>query len=203
MPNYNEARLAPFTLLDEPELSFRPDDSRRDVNPLRGLSDHGPYSSDSFSQYVPRLRLATIAPTGGVEGLRQLLQTLRGKQQPGDRLEYVPPYPGFEKLFGVPLGPASKEAHFRWPDDLQALAPDGTPQQRLMHGIRDVINRLILNRDQFDAVFIHLPDTWKMAFRGVGFDVHDSIKALCAGAGIPTQVINDRAFTFPYKASLA
>jgi hypothetical protein len=115
----------------------------------------------------------------------------------------VPPYPGFEKLFAVPLVPAPRDAHIRWPDDLQALGPSGTPQERLMHGVRDAINRLILVRDQFDAVFIHLPDTWAVAFRGVGFDVHDSIKALCAGVNIPTQIINDRAFTFEYKVSLA
>lgn len=203
MPNYNQSRLAPFTLLDEPDLSFRSDDTLRDVNPLRGLVDHGAYSADLFPQYVPQLRLATISPTSGREGLRQLVETLRNRQLPGDRPEYVPPYPGFAKLFGVPPVAAPKDAHIRWDDDLQALAAEGSPQERLMHGVRDAIKRLILVRDQFDAVFIHLPDTWKVGFRGQGFDVHDSIKALCAGAGIPTQVVNERAFTFQYRASLA
>ncbi len=35
------------------------------------------------------------------------------------------------------------------------------------------------------------------------FDAHDVLKALGAKYNIPTQVLNDRVFTFSYKASLA
>tara|TARA_R110001599_G_scaffold230879_2_gene430187 strand:- start:930 stop:1988 length:1059 start_codon:yes stop_codon:yes gene_type:complete len=65
------------------------------------------------------------------------------------------------------------------------------------------LERLSLIRDQFDVVLVHLPDTWQMAFHAPGFDAHDALKAIGASHGIPTQVINDRVFKFPYKASLA
>lgn len=201
--DYITSKLPPFTLLDEPELTFKPGNALVDVSPLRGLDRHGPYSSASFPLYIPQLRLATLGPASGLQRVGDLVKTLRDTHQPGDRKEYVPPYKGFEKVFGVPLVAAAKEAHIRWPDDLMALGPEGSPPQRLMHAVRAGINQLAQSRDQFDVVLVHLPDAWEVAFRGIGFDAHDSIKALAAGHGIPTQVINDRAFTFSYKASLA
>ncbi|QFT20976.1 hypothetical protein FIV02_05220 [Pseudomonas sp. THAF187a] len=65
------------------------------------------------------------------------------------------------------------------------------------------MQRLALVRDHFDVVLVHLPDAWQIAFRAPGFDAHDALKAIGAGHGILTQVINDRVFTFGYKASLA
>jgi len=201
--DYAASKLAPFTLLDEPNLTFEPGDERLDVSPLRGLDTHGPYSSGSFPQYTPQLRLATLGPAAGRENMAQLVNTLRSPQTPGDRREYVPPFGRFQDVFGVPLVAAARDAHIRWPDDLQALGPDGSPPARLMHAVRDGLNRLALIRDQFDVLLVHLPDAWEVAYRGVGFDVHDSIKAIGAAQNIPTQVINDGAFTFRYKASLA
>ncbi len=55
------SRLPPFTLLDEPLLSFSPSDSAQiDVHPLRGLVNFGPYSKDSFGGYTPQVRIATV-----------------------------------------------------------------------------------------------------------------------------------------------
>src|SRR5438552_2643528 len=131
--DYSVSKLPPFTLLDEPNLTFRPDDTLLDVSPLRGLHRHGPYSSKSFPLYTPQLRLATLGPASGREQMVQLVNTLRGSHRPTDRSEYVPPYKGFEKLFGVPLiGAPVKEAHIKWPDNLSALGPDGPPAARLM-----------------------------------------------------------------------
>ena len=201
--DYSVAKLPPFTLLEEPALTFKPGDRSLDVSPLRGLDRHGPYSSASFPSYTPQLRLATLGPANGAQKVAQLVKTLRETHQPGDRKEYVPRYRGFESMFGVPLVAGSKGTHIKWPDDLMALGPEGNPPQRLMHAVRAGISQLILARDQFDVVLVHLPDAWEIAFRGTGFDAHDSIKALAAHHGIPTQVINDRAFIFEYKASLA
>src|SRR6185436_16886955 len=146
----------------------------------------------SFPLYIPELRLATLGPGSGVQRVGQLVKTLRDTHQPGDRKEYVPPYKGFAKVFGVPLVAAAKDAHIRWSDDLMALGPEGTPTQRLMHGVRAGINQLSLARHQFDVALVHLPDAWEIAFRGIGFDAHDSIKAIAVEHGIPTQIINDR-----------
>src|SRR5690606_7008863 len=54
-------------------------------------------------------------------------------------------------------------------------------------------------------VVVHLPDRWAHALRTEAFDAHDTLKALGAQAGVPTQVVNDRAFAFgdKFPASIA
>lgn len=201
--NYTASRLPPFSLLDEPLLTFNPDDTSVDVNPLRGLDRHGAYSRSAFVSYTPSLRIATLGPASGWGKLRTLVNTLRSSHEPSDRKEYVPAFRGFERVFGIPLVAATAEAHIKWPDDLSSLGPDGPPHMRLMNGLRDSMNRLALVRDQFDVVLVYLPDAWQAAFKAPGFDAHDALKALGAAHSSPTQVINDGVFTFNFKASLA
>lgn len=202
--DFSASKLAPFGLIDEPHLTFDPSDQSLDVNPLRGLDAFGPYSDSTFRTYTPQLRLASIAPSSGLPGLRTLIETLRTSHAPADRKEYVPRFRGFAEVFGVPLiGAPIGGAHIKLPDDLNQLSLSGSPQERLMHALRSGLDRLMLIRDQFDVVLVHLPDAWQVAFRAPGFDAHDALKALGAGYGIPTQVINDRAISFTYKASLA
>lgn len=198
------SKLAPFGLLNEPRLTFDPSDQSLDVSPLRGLDTFGPYSGSTFRTYTPKLRLASIAPSSGREGLRKLIDTLRVSQAPGDRKEYVPRFRGFAEVFGIPLiGAPTREAHIKLHDELTVLGQSGSPHERLLQALRSSLDRLMLVRDQFDVALVHLPDTWQIAFRAPGFDAHDALKALGAEYGIPTQVINDRAITFDYKASLA
>lgn len=202
--DFDTSKLAPFALLEEPQLTFNPSDTSLDVNPLRGLDSYGPYSSSTFRTYTPALRLASIAPASGLAGLKNLIDTLRSSQKPGDRKEYVPHFRCFSNVFGVPLlGSQASSAHIKLPDDLQALGGSGPAHARLMQALRGGMDRLRLVRDQFDVALIHLPDAWQTAFRAPGFDAHDALKALGAEYGIPTQVINDRAINFGYKASLA
>lgn len=202
--DYKASRLPPFALLDEPQLTFDCDDTSLDVNPLRGLDRYGPYSSATFSAYTPALRIATLAPASGWAGMRQLIETLRSSHQPSDRKEYVPAFRGFEQIFGVPLVAApTSSAHIKCSDTLGGLGESDPPHLRLLNTLRDGMSRLALVRDQFDVALVHLPDAWQVAFRAKGFDAHDALKALGASYSIPTQVINDRVFTFNYKASLA
>ena len=61
MANPALTKLPPFTLLDEPDLSFSPSDvTQVDVHPLRGLLNFGPYSKGSFGSYTSRVRIATV-----------------------------------------------------------------------------------------------------------------------------------------------
>jgi hypothetical protein len=96
------SRLPPFTLLDEPLLSFSPSyPAQVDVHPLRGLVNYGPYSKGSFGGYISRVRIATVGPESAFKRRGELMASLRGAHKPSDRSEYVPPYPGFEQLFHV------------------------------------------------------------------------------------------------------
>jgi hypothetical protein len=167
---FDASKLAPFGLLNEPQLTFDPSDRSLDVNPLRGLDAFGPYSVSTFRTYTPELRVASIAPSSGWAGLRNLIDTLRASHAPGDRKEYVPRFRGFAEVFGVPLtGAPTGGAHIKLHDDLSGLGQSGSPQERLMQAVRSGLDWLMLVRDQFDVVLVHLPDAWQIAFRAPGF----------------------------------
>lgn len=90
MANPTLSELPPFTLLDEPNLSFSPSDTAQvDVHPLRGLLNFGPYSKGSFGGYTPQVRIATIGPQSAFHRRGDLMKLLRGVHQPSDRSEYV------------------------------------------------------------------------------------------------------------------
>lgn len=202
--DYLRSKLPPFSLLEEPELAFSPDDSSVHVNPLRGIDRFGPYSSSSFEAFTPELKIATMGPVSGWSNLKELVNTLRSPHQPSDRRTYVPAFRGFENIFGVPLVAARNPgAHIKWADDQGVAGSGATPQERLLQAFRTGLMRLASLREEFDVVLVHLPDIWEAAFRGEGFDAHDALKAMAAEQGIPTQVINDRVFSFGFKASLA
>jgi hypothetical protein len=199
----NASKLPPFTLVDEPLLAFSPsDDAQVDVHPLRGLVNFGPYSKGSFGGYTSRVRIATVGPESAFKRRGELMASLRSSYQPSDRSEYVPPYPGFEQLFRVQLE-AARGAHIKWPESLTQLPGDGDPQARLFQAMEAAVRRLDMVRNEFDVVLVHFPDSWAPATRSKFFDAHDALKALGAKYNIPTQVLNDRVFTFNYKASLA
>ena len=198
------ARLPPFTLLDEPKLSFSPSDPTHvDVHPLRGLANYGPYSKGAFSSFTSRVRIATVGPESAFRRRGELMRSLRNVHRPSDRSEYVPQYLGFERLFRVALESAPRDAHIKWPEHLHDLPGEDALQTRLLLAMEAAFRRLDLVRNEFDVVLIHFPDSWNPATRGKFFDAHDMLKALGAKYNIPTQVLNDRAFTFPHRASLA
>lgn len=201
---YSAAEFPPYTLLDEPLLSFAPDDeSARDLHPLRGLVNLGPFTKSVFKPYTPALRVATVGPANGWTQRGMLMKTLQVPHDPTDRQEYVPRYPGFERLFGIPLVSAVGSAHIKWPDSLSSLAGQGSLESRLAAAMNEALRRLLLVRDEFDVVLVHLPESWGPALRTPTFDAHDALKALGAQLSMPTQVVNDRAFSFQFKASLA
>lgn len=195
--------LPPYSLLEEPLLTFSPSDPGQvDVHPLRGLANFGPYSKGSFGGYTSRIRIATVGPESAFKRRGQLMASLRASYQASDRSEYVPMYPGFEALFHVKID-AAIGAHIKWPDSLSQLPGEGDPQARLFQAMDSALRRLETLRNEFDVVLVHFPDSWAPATRGKFFDAHDALKALGAKYNIPTQVLNDRVFTFAHKASLA
>ncbi|EPR21203.1 nuclease PIN [Agrobacterium sp. JL28] len=129
------------------------------------------------------------------------MTSLLQSHQPSDRSEYVPPYPGFESLFQVKLESAPRDAHIKWPDAIDELPGDGNAQVRLFQAMDAALRRLDSVRNDFDVVLVHFPDTWTFATRGKFFDAHDALKALGAKYNIPTQVLNDRVFSFTHTAS--
>lgn len=200
----HSSRLPPFELLDEPMLAFSPSDPEQvSVHPLRGLLNFGPFSKGSFGGYTSRIRVATVGPMRDFKRRGNLMKSLLESHRPTDRTEYVPPYPGFEALFRVKLESAVAAAHVRWPDHLNELPGGGDAHERLFEAMDVALRRLDALRNEFDVVLVHFPDSWAPATRLKDFDAHDALKALGAKYNIPTQVLNDRVFTFGHTASLA
>lgn len=198
------SQLPPFTLLDEPLLSFSPTDPRQQhVHPLRGLAKFGPYSKGSFAGYSSAVRVATIGPDSAFKRRGALMASLLQAHRPTDRTEYVPEYPGFEPIFGVKLVSAPPALHIKWPESPSHFPGAGDLRSRLVEAMEAALRQLETARSDFDVALVHFPDSWAHATRSKDFDAHDVLKALGAKYGIPTQVLNDRAFSFPYKAQLA
>jgi hypothetical protein len=199
------ARLPPYAALAEPLLTF---DAARadavDAHPLRGLVKHGPFSRVSVPIFTPTIRVACVGPRSGQRSVHALIDSLRASHRPGDRPEYVPPYPGFAQLFSSEISVASHQgAHAIWPDDLDGLGRgnDSNASDNLANAMRAALSQLATVRGEFDVAFVHLPDAWESACRTPTFDAHDFVKAVSALEGIPTQIVNDRTFSFPYVAS--
>ena len=197
------ARLPPYSALDEPLLAF--DASRGDAfdaHPLRGLLDHGPVSRSSLSAFTPTVRVATIGPRSGQRPVRELIESLRESHRKGDRPDYVPDYPGFSKIFGVDIGLAEHDAaHVAWPDDFGQLGPAAVATERIAAAVNAALAQLASVRAEFDLAFVHLPDAWEAGCRSPEFDAHDFTKAMASLQGIPTQIVNDRTFSFAFPAS--
>jgi hypothetical protein len=196
------SRLPAYSALEEPALVFDAEaDSASDVHPLRGLVNYGPFSRLSLARYTPTIRVATVGPASGQRDVQRLVESLRASYKPQDRADYVPEYPGFSQIFGAEVALASDAAaHIRWSDDLAGGA-DLDPTIRMAEMLRSAVSQLESVRGSFDVAFIHLPDGWRHACRTEQFDAHDLTKAISALAGIPTQVLNDRVFTFGLMAS--
>lgn len=204
MTEANPSKLAPFSTLSEPPLTFDGDSTKAvDEHPLRGLATFGPFTGSAFGTFTASIRVAIVGPDLARDKRRDLLRSLRDSHPPKDRRDYVPPYPGFAQLFGVNIVPAAPEAQLTIPERLHDLPDGDSPQARVQAAIARIVRDLNAVRDRFDVAVVHLPDAWEPGLRGEGFDAHDELKALAAQFAIATQVLNDRTFSFPYRASLA
>ena len=90
-------QLAPHITIPEPKLAFHPDRiSDRDIHPLRGLLRFGPYSNGML---LGPIRVATVSPAGESARLYSFMSELNSQARPSERLDYMPPWPGFQSSF--------------------------------------------------------------------------------------------------------
>jgi hypothetical protein len=119
----DRSELPGFSVIPEPDLLFAR--NKRDKHPLRGLLAHGPYGLKYGAPST--LRLALLAPQANLNQLRKLVQELGSFAQTREVPAYYPDYPGFEKVFRVPIAPIEAKLVFAFPDELDA--PCRTRQQ--------------------------------------------------------------------------
>jgi len=188
------SRLPHHIRLSEPKLSFHPDRrSDRDIHPLNGLLRFGPYSSGLL---VPDpIRVATIAPAGESERLYGFMKELNSKFSPNERRDYLPEWPGFQRVFGVRMTGAGQGCHVELDEHVEHEYKNSpTPHVVLADGITRAIQQLDARRLSFDVLFIYLPERWIHGFvggRNEDFDLHDHIKAISAARGVPVQLVRE------------
>lgn len=193
-----DSRFPPHRLLEEPFLAFGSGGSHK--HPLVGLRTHGPHSRDSFG--TADVRFSLITTTNLYARVRRFLGTLLSDHQPTDRPKYVPPYPGFQPVYGVGLMPADDSVVQLDPNIINARDPHFAIASALAPAVR----QLTVTRSSWDVLIVALPEAWrqwKVSADGA-FDLHDQLKAFAAPLGLPTQIVwEDRALNFKHQCSLA
>jgi hypothetical protein len=188
--------LPGYNVLPEPPLLFNGD--KKDIHPLRGLKEGGPYSL----RFGPaQIRLAYIAPQESMSKLDRLTTELNNKADPKEALNYYIPYSGFQDVFRIPLVEPGENLRYPAPPECLDFVrrKDGVGLASL---IVQSVNGLLRFRNSFDVLLIYLPRTWAACFEYEGFDLHDQIKAKVAPLNITLQIVNDLALERNCRANV-
>src|SRR5690242_4050504 len=94
-----QSALSGYTTLPEPELLFA--GNKLCKHPLLGLIEHGPYGLKYGAPAT--LRLALVAPRLHQGRLPTLIRELDSSAKPTEAVNYYPVYPGFSKVFRIPI----------------------------------------------------------------------------------------------------
>lgn len=199
------SQIATHIALPEPMLAFHPDRvSDRELHPLRGLLRFGPHSKGLV---LDPIRVATISPHGDAERLYDFMRQLNSSYQPIERKEYLPEWLGFHRVFGLHMKGAGGSCHVELDAQFDAEFQESpTPHvvlaERLVRAIQEFEGR----RNEFDVLFIYIPQRWHAGFAGRSgedFDLHDHLKATTATRRLPIQIIReDSAVSYPCRASV-
>ena len=186
------------SILPEPRLLFA--SGKTHTHPLRGLTDHGPYSLDIGAPTV--VRLAYLAPSALLSKLDALASELMNKQQVREAPNYYIAYEGFEKVFRAQLVPPTESLRIATPNECNAMATAGNGNG-LVNLILQAILPLQKLKHTFDVLVVYLPAAWKASYLYEGFNLHDRIKAKVAPLNIPIQILNDTMFERTCRAQVA
>lgn len=202
------SQLPDHALLPEAKLLFHSERHQEvDEHPLRGLVRYGPYSRNLLQAVLDPIRVAIIAPFGGLRSVQNLLIQLNQRHTPVERRAYLIEYPGFTRIFRTGLESATGSAVFEFPQAFdEILNKAAAPYVTLAEGLSRAISVVGAHRHEFDVIAIYLPRRWQSGFYGPeeeGFDLHDYLKATMASRGIPTQIITDNALTYKCRCSVA
>ena len=199
------SQIAPHLWFPEPRLAFHSDRGQDvDIHPLRGLLRFGPYSAGLVPDPI---RVATIAPTGESSRLYNFMKELNSTFEPRERKDYLPNWPGVGAAFNVKMRGAGPGCHLELDARLGSeLGETPSPHILLADRLTRAVHALEARRDDFDVIFIYLPQRWGPGFTGgVGddFDLHDHLKAATAARRIPIQLVReDKALAYPDRASV-
>jgi NAD-dependent SIR2 family protein deacetylase len=192
-------------VLNEPNLIFGSAKgliNPKDIHPLRGLADNGPYDYGLNSLGVFReIQIGVICPRKDETSCKDFLDLLNKQHDNIEtKPEYLIKYPGFTSAYRLPLKvPLREEDYWQTINDISLES--GTPIQKQ----REVINSICRGIDKLselssvDVIVIFIPANWKtievIEDNNLRFDLHDQIKAYCVEKNIPTQFLKESTTT--------
>lgn len=177
--------------IEEPKLIFEAfSNNPYHVHPLKGLAEFGPYSYKLAP--IEKIRIGVICPINCFHIIQALISELNRSHNPIERINYLPSYDGFIQIFKarIELLPESEAIQV---DGNKIINSGNKPYISLSQELGNAIRSMNLRRQDFDVLYIFLPEQLKAGFEDheTGFDLHDFIKAITAIHNIPTQILRE------------
>lgn len=187
--------------LEEPQLVFgsaRGGVRPKDVHPLRGLVNDGPYDIElTQAGLCKEVRLGVVCPQGHEQALSHYLSNLIVAHPTVEtKSEYLVSYPGFQQAYRIPLRiPNPTDNEWRPLPIVNLCASDQLAGQRAIAGaITRQIDNLV-GLALIDVVLVFVPTAWRpfevVEDERTQLDLHDFIKAYGAQKGVRTQLLRE------------